>query len=164
MSSSPAVGDGAITRRSETSVGSSSWAALHRKGHIMVLAGGSDYPLLDVMWTMFAFFMWFLWIWLLITIFSDMFRRQDLSGVAKGGWTVFVLLVPILGSLVYLIAQGRHMQERAITRQQDAQADFDNYVRKAASNGHAASDIGSAKELLDEGTITREEFETLKAK
>src|SRR4051812_19623750 len=131
---------------------------------MVLAAGSSDYPLLNVFWTMLIFFAWVIWFWLLITVFSDVFRRHDLSGWGKGGWTVLVLVVPVLGALIYLISQGKHMQERAIKQQHDAQSDFDNYVRTVSSNGHAASDIGSAKELLDDGTITREEFETLKAK
>jgi len=135
----------------------------------MVLASGSDYPLLNVMWTMFAFFMWFLWLWLLITIFSDLFRRHDLSGWGKTGWTVMILVLPILGSLIYLIAQGSKMQQRELERRTESQAQFDTYVRSVSSNGgghngSAASSISDAKKLLDSGAINADEYETLKAK
>jgi hypothetical protein len=130
----------------------------------MTELASSDYPLLNVMWTMFAFFLWLLWIWLLITIFTDLFRRKDLSGWAKAGWTVFVLVLPILGALIYLIVEGRSMERRAAEDQRAAQQNFDEYVRSVSTNGHTTSEISQAKELLDSGAITTDEFEKIKAK
>ena len=130
----------------------------------MVLAA-SDYPLLDVFWTMFIFVGWFIWVWMLIGIFSDLFRRHDVSGWAKAGWTVFVLVLPLVGVLIYLISQGRHMGERRMAEVKASQESFDAYVRSVASSpdGHAA-EIAKAKELLDSGAISAEEFAQLKAK
>lgn len=131
----------------------------------MTVLAASDYPLLNAFWTMMIFFAWVIWIWLLITVFMDMFRRQDIGGWAKAGWTVFVLVLPFLGVLVYLISQGRAMSERRIREAADAQASFDTYVKSvAATDGHSAAEIGQAKELLDNGAITRDEFEQLKRK
>ena len=71
-------------------------------------------PLLDVFWSMLWFFLFFAWIWLLISLFTDIFRSMDLSGWAKAGWTFFLIILPLLGALIYLIARGSSMQERAI--------------------------------------------------
>jgi hypothetical protein len=122
----------------------------------------ADYPFLDVLWTMILFFCWVAWIWIVITVFIDVFRRDDIGGWAKAGWVVFVILLPFLGVLVYLIAQHDGMRERSM-RQADAQRqEFDQYVREAA--GGSAAEIAQAKELLDSGAITQEEFDALKAK
>ena len=132
----------------------------------MSVLASTDYPLASVMWTMVVFFMWILWIWLLITIFSDLFRRRDVSGWGKAGWTVMLLVLPFLGVFIYLISQGHAMQDRAINDQKQSKAQFDDYVRSVSSNGngHSASEIGQAKQLLDSGAITTDEYETLKAK
>jgi hypothetical protein len=124
----------------------------------------ADYPFLDVMWTMFVFFMWVLWFWLLFTVFADIFRRHDLSGWGKAGWLVFTIVLPFLGVFVYLISQGSAMTQRNVERARDQRAQFDDYVRETASNGGAASEIDRAKQLLDSGAITQGEFQTLKAK
>jgi hypothetical protein len=122
----------------------------------------ADYPFLDVLWTMILFFCWIAWIWIVITVFIDVFRRDDIGGWAKAGWVVFVIVLPFLGVLVYLIAQHDGMRERS-TRQAEAQKQqFDQYVRDAA--GGSATEISKAKELLDSGAITQEEFDQLKAK
>jgi general stress protein CsbA len=128
----------------------------------MVLA--ADYPFMDVLWTMIIFFCWVAWIWVLILIFSDLFRR-DVSGWAKAGWVVFLIVLPFLGALVYLIANGKQMTERRVRDAADSQAHFDSYVRSVAkSDGGAAGEIEKAKQLLDSGAITEPEFEQLKAK
>src|SRR4051794_41701459 len=85
-----------------------------------VLAADNGYPLLDVMWTMFAFFMWMIWIWLLISIFSDLFRRPDLSGWGKAGWTALVLFLPFIGVFIYLISQGGQLRDRRAADRQGA--------------------------------------------
>jgi general stress protein CsbA len=128
----------------------------------MVLA--ADYPFMDVLWTMIIFFCWVAWIWLLILIFSDLFRR-DISGWAKAAWIVFLIVVPFLGALVYLIANGKDMAERRVRDAATSQAQFDTYVRSVAkSDGGSAGEIEKAKQLLDTGAITQQEFEQLKAK
>ena len=128
----------------------------------MVLA--ADYPFMDVLWTMIIFFCWVAWIWLLVLIFSDLFRR-DVSGWAKAGWVVFLIVLPFLGALVYLIANGKDMTDRRVRDAADSQAHFDSYVRSVAkSDGGAAGEIAKAKQLLDSGAITEPEFEQLKAK
>lgn len=129
----------------------------------MVLA--ADYPFLDVLWTMIIFFCWVAWIWLLIVIFSDLFRR-DLSGWAKAAWIVVLIVLPFLGTLVYVIANGKEMTERRIRDAAASQAQFEDHIRSVATSGErgAAAEIQRAKELLDSGAITQQEFEQLKAK
>jgi hypothetical protein len=127
----------------------------------MVIA--ADYPFMDVLWSMIIFFCWVAWIWLLILCFSDIFRR-DLSGWGKAAWVVFLIILPFLGVLIYLIAEGKGMTERRVQEAQASQAQFDQYVKSVASDSGSAGQIAKAKELLDSGAITQEEFESLKAK
>jgi putative oligomerization/nucleic acid binding protein/phospholipase D-like protein len=124
----------------------------------------SDYPFLDVFWTMLVFFGWVIWFWLLITVFADLFRRHDVSGWGKAGWTLFVIVLPFLGVLVYLIAQGQHMAERKAADVKASQAAFDDYVRDVAAKEGPSDQIAKAKQLLDSGAIDASEFERLKAK
>ena len=118
----------------------------------------------DVMWSMFVFFMWILWFWLLFTVFGDLFSRHDIGGWGKAGWTVFVIVLPFLGVFVYMIAEGKSMGERAASRAQAQQAQVDDYVRSVASADSGADQIAKGKQLLDAGTITQAEFDQLKAK
>jgi hypothetical protein len=118
----------------------------------------------QVMWTMFVFFAWVLFFWLLFVVFGDLFRRHDISGWGKAGWTIFVIVLPFLGIFVYLIAEGRGMGERNVQQAQVAQADMDAYVRSVAGSGSPTDQIAQAKQLLDTGTITQAEFEQIKAK
>jgi hypothetical protein len=113
---------------------------------------------------MFIFFLWILWFWLLFTVFADLFRRHDISGWAKAGWTVFVIILPFLGIFVYLIAEGKGMGERNVKQAQQARSEMDSYVRSVAATTDPAAQIASAKQLLDTGTITQAEFDQLKAK
>ena len=125
----------------------------------------ADYPFLDVFWSMIIFFCWVAWIWMVIAIFSDIFRRQDASGFKKAIWCVFIIVVPFLGALIYLIANGDGMGERQRERVRQSQSEFAGYVQSVAgSNGGSASELAKAKTLLDDGTITQAEFDTLKAK
>ena len=124
----------------------------------------ADYPFLDILWTMIIFFCWVVWIWMMVVILLDVFRRRDIGGWAKAGWTAFMIVLPFLGALVYLIAQHEGMADRAAERAQGERAQLDSYVRSVATNGGAASEIDKAKRLLDDGAITREEFDALKAK
>src|SRR3954463_14298604 len=118
----------------------------------------ADYPFLDVMWTMFVFFMWVLWFWLLFTVFADIFRRHDLSGWGKTGWLVFTIVLPFLCVFVYLVSQSKGMTDRSGGAGQKARADMDAYVRETAGSGGPAAEIDKAKGLLDSGAITRQEF------
>jgi Phospholipase_D-nuclease N-terminal/Short C-terminal domain len=122
----------------------------------------ADYPFLDVLWTMIIFFAWVIWIWIAITVLVDVFRRHDISGWGKAGWVVFVIVLPFLGVLIYLIAQHDGMRERSTKEAKAQQQQFDQYVREAA--GGSAAEIAKAKELLDAGTITQAEFDAIKAK
>jgi Phospholipase_D-nuclease N-terminal/Short C-terminal domain len=124
----------------------------------------ADYPLLDIIWTMLVFFGWVIWFWLLITVFGDLFSRHDISGWGKAGWMVLVVVLPYLGVFIYLIAQGKQMAERRAQRSQAARADFDEYVKTVAAPGGAAAEIEKAKQLLDTGAITQQEFDAIKAK
>ena len=128
----------------------------------MIIA--ADYPFLDVMWTIFVFFIWVAWFMLLFRVFADIFRRQDLSGWGKTGWLIFTIILPFLGVFIYLITQGREMTERSLERAGAQRAEFDDYVRETARSGGSATEIAQAKQLLDSGAITQEEFQTLKAK
>jgi Phospholipase_D-nuclease N-terminal len=130
----------------------------------VVLADSSSYPLLNVIWTMIVFFAWVIWIWLLITIFADLFRRSDVSGWGKAGWVVVLLVLPFIGVLVYLIAQSRGMAERRNLDARAAKSQFDSYVRSVSAEGKPADQIAKGKELLDSGAITPQEFEVLKQK
>ena len=125
---------------------------------------GADYPFLDVLWTMLIIFAWIIWFWLLITIFSDLFRRHDTSGFVKVLWIIFVILLPFLGVFVYIITQGRHMAERDMKDAQAAQSQFDDYVKTVAASSGPAAEIEKAKGLLDSGSITQAEFDAIKAK
>jgi hypothetical protein len=132
----------------------------------MLLA--ADYPFLDILWTMIIFFCWVAWFWILITIFADLFRRHDIGGWHKAAWIVFLIILPFLGVLIYLIAQSKGMAERQLEQQRAAQAQFDQYVQTVATSsggaGGSASEIEKAKGLLDSGAITQAEFDSLKAK
>ena len=124
----------------------------------------ADYPFLDVFWTMLVFFLWVMWFWLLITVFADVFRRRDPSGLGKTGWIIFVILLLFLGVFIYLITQNDKMVERNVERAQAQQAHFDEYVKGVAGSGGAAGEIERAKGLLDSGAISQAEFDAIKQK
>ena len=124
----------------------------------------ADYPFLDILWTMLIFFLWITWFWLLITVFADIFRRDDLSGLGKTGWLIFTIVLPFLGVFIYLITQGDEMGKRNLAQARTQQAQFDDYVRETAGSAGAAAEIDKAKQLLDSGAITQAEFDTIKAK
>ena len=128
-----------------------------------MIAAANDYPLADLLWTFVYFFALMLFFWLIFTVFGDLFRRKDLSGWAKAGWTVFVIVLPLIGSLTYLITQGRAMADRDAGQVQEAQRQTDDYIRSVAAPGSRSVDeIAHAKELLDQGSISQQEFEQLK--
>jgi hypothetical protein len=118
----------------------------------------------QVMWSMFVFFAWILFFWLLFVVFGDLFSRHDISGWSKALWTVFVIVVPFIGIFTYLIVQGKAMGERKAAQMQQVQSDTDNYIRSVAGPDDPAGQIANAKSLLDSGAINQAEFDQLKAK
>jgi ABC-type multidrug transport system fused ATPase/permease subunit len=126
----------------------------------------SSYPVLDVFLTMLYFFLFIIWIWLLITVFIDIFRSRDMGGGAKALWVIFVILLPFLGVFMYLIARGGKMHERAAAEAAQQQQKFDAYVRQAAGTEGAdsASQLARFADLKAQGVITDAEFEAQKAK
>ena len=123
----------------------------------------ASYPFMDVLWSMVIFFLFVIWIWILITVFADIFRRRDIGGGMKAVWIIFVILLPYLGVFIYLIAEGHHMAERNAETMQAAQAQQADYIKSVAGSS-PADQIGQAKSLLDSGAITQAEFDGLKAK
>ena len=123
-----------------------------------------NYPILDLIWTMFMFFVFILWIWLLIAVFMDIFRSHDLGGWAKALWVFFIIILPFLGVLVYLIARGGKMHERAAEQAAQQQKAFDAYVKQTAGSGSTADDLAKLADLKTQGVITDAEFEAQKAK
>jgi type VI protein secretion system component VasK len=124
----------------------------------------ADYPFLNIFWTMIIFFAWVCWIMLVFRVFADIFRRRESSGWTKAAWCVIVIILPFLGVLIYLIANGRHMAERDVQQAQAAQAQFDERVRTVAASSGPAAEIDKAKRLLDNGTINETEYDALKTK
>ena len=122
----------------------------------------ADYPLLDVFWTMCLFFLWVIWIWILVGVLTDVFRRRDISGWSKAAWTLFLIVVPYIGVFAYLITQHDGMAERSLDQMRRQGERFGAYA--GANGGGAASEISKAKQLLDEGVIDQREYESLKAK
>jgi putative oligomerization/nucleic acid binding protein/phospholipase D-like protein len=118
----------------------------------------------QVMWTMFVFFAWVLFFWLLFVVFGDLFSRHDIGGWGKAGWTIFVIVLPFIGIFSYLIVEGKAMGERKMKEAQQARAQMDTYVRSVAGSADAAGQIATAKELLDSGAISQAEFDQLKSK
>jgi hypothetical protein len=129
-----------------------------------VVIAAADYPLLDVFWTILIFFVWVAWIWTVVTVLADVFRRRDLSGWGKAAWIIFVIAVPFLGVLAYLIGHSDDMAERNVKEAQASRAQFDDYVRTVGASDGPAAEIEKGKGLLDSGSITAEEFESIKAK
>jgi uncharacterized membrane protein YcjF (UPF0283 family) len=130
---------------------------------VPVLAA-SNYPFLNIFWTILIFFAWVIWIWIAVTVLVDLFRRRDISGWGKAAWVVFVIVLPFLGVLAYLIFNHDGMAERSNKDAAAAQAQIDDYVRKTAGSGGPASEIEKAKQLLDSGAINQAEFDAIKAK
>jgi hypothetical protein len=136
---------------------------LAKEATVTVLAA-STYPFLNIFWTILVFFAWVIFIWIAITVLIDLFRRRDISGWAKAAWVVFVIVLPFLGVLAYLIFNHDGMAERTGKEAEASQAQFDDYVRQTAGAGGPASEIEKAKRLLDSGVITQAEFDAVKTK
>jgi hypothetical protein len=124
----------------------------------------SSYSFLDVMWTMLVFFAWVIWFWLLITVFADVFRRHDIGGGKKVFWIIFVIVLPYLGVLIYLLAEHQGMADRNIKQAQQSQAQMDDYVKSVAATADPTEQIAKAKGLLDSGAISQAEYDQIKAK
>ena len=123
------------------------------------------YPLADLFGTMLGFFVFFIWFWLLIVVFSDIFRSHDLGGGAKMLWVLFVIILPFLGIFVYLIARGGKMHERAASQAAEQQKAFDAYVKEAAGTGTSPTEqLAKLADLKQQGVITDTEFAAQKAK
>ncbi len=120
-------------------------------------------PLLNLFWTMFIFFMWVIWIWLLITVFIDIFRDKELNGFAKAIWVLFVIVLPLLGVLVYLVARGDSMHERQVQQAVKQQQMAEQYIRDV-SGGSSADELEKLGRLHRDGVLTDEEFAAQKAK
>jgi len=128
------------------------------------LASSYSYPLLGAFWTVFEIFLWIIWIWILIYVFIDIFRSHDLSGGAKALWFIFVLFIPLIGVLVYLIARGGEMQQRAQQQAQQQDQEVRRYIQQTANEGNSADQLAKLADLRDRGVITADEFDREKAK
>jgi hypothetical protein len=123
-----------------------------------------DYPLLGVFWTMLMFFLWFAWLMLLFRIFGDIFRDSELSGWGKALWSIFVIILPLLGTLIYLIARGDGMARRDLKQAQENEEAFKDYVRTTAGTGGTADELSKLADLHAKGVLTDEEFAAQKSK
>jgi hypothetical protein len=130
----------------------------------MPLADSSSYPALSVFWSIVEVFLWVLWFWILIMVLIDLFRSSDLSGLAKALWFLFVLFIPMIGVVAYLIIRGGSMHERSVRQAQQQDQAFRSYVQEAAGPKSAADEITKLSALRDQGAITADEFEREKAK
>jgi uncharacterized membrane protein len=124
----------------------------------------ATYTFLDVLWSMIIFFAFVIWIWLLITVFADIFRRRDCGGGTKALWIIFVIVAPYLGVLIYLIAQHDGMADRSMQQMAAVKEQQDAYIKSVASSASPTDQIAQAKQLLDSGAITQAEFDAIKAK
>jgi hypothetical protein len=124
----------------------------------------TNYPILDIFWTMLEFFMFFIWIYLLFFIFTDLFRSHDMKGWHKAAWVILIIITPFLGSFVYLIVHGGGMRERAERAAQAQQKAFNSYVQQAGGGSSTADQLHKLAELKDKGVLTESEFDAEKAK
>jgi hypothetical protein len=124
----------------------------------------TGYPLLEVFETMLIFFAFVIWLWLLFVVIGDIFRRQDIGGWAKAAWILVLVVLPYLGTLIYLIAEHTGINERSVKQQKAAESEFSDYVKGVASQQSPADQIARAKTLLDQGAIDQAEFDSIKQK
>ena len=128
----------------------------------MILA--TSYPFLEVVWTMFVFFAFIVWLWILFTVLADIFRRHDTTGMHKVLWIIFIIILPYVGVFVYLISQHEGMTQRALKQQEKTKTEVDDYVRSVSKQTDPAEQIAKAKGLLDSGAINQTEFDQIKQK
>jgi hypothetical protein len=126
----------------------------------MILA--TSYPLLEIFWTILVFFAFVVWLMILFTVLSDIFRRHDTTGATKVLWIILIIVLPYLGTFVYLISQHTGMTERAQSQHKAAQAHFDSYVQSVAAKSDPTAQIAKAHELLQRGAINQAEFDQIK--
>jgi Short C-terminal domain/Phospholipase_D-nuclease N-terminal len=126
-------------------------------------AASTSYPLLNIFWTMFEFFLWVVWVWLIVMVIIDIFRSRDLSGWAKALWVLFVAVIPLIGVLVYLIARGGAMHERAAQRALGQDQEFRDFGQQYTGPS-PADQLATLADLRDRGVITADEFDREKAK
>jgi hypothetical protein len=126
-------------------------------------AASTSYPLLNIFWTMFEFFLWVVWFWLIVIVVMDIFRSHDLSGWGKALWTLFVLVIPLIGVLVYLIARGGSMHERAVQRASGQDQEFRDFGQQYTGPS-TADQLAQLADLRDRGVITAAEFDSEKTK
>jgi hypothetical protein len=132
---------------------------------VAVFVVATSYPFLNIFWDILIITAWFIFFWIAITVLIDVFRRQDISGWAKAAWVVFVVILPWIGVLTYLIFNHTGMAERKYQDAATAQSQFDDYVRQTAATATSpTAEIERAKGLLDSGAITQAEFDAIKAK
>ncbi len=122
----------------------------------------TSFPFLEVFWEMLIFFGFVIWLWLLFIVFGDIFRRHDTSGGFKVLWIILIVVLPYFGVFVYLIAEQKGMAERSLAAKQQAEDQFSAYVKQTAGGSDPAEQIAKAKALLDSGTITQAEFDSIK--
>jgi hypothetical protein len=177
MRQSPAPGDagpsaaqGKLWRdgpeQSRAALRAAIWRRVHTSAEeqTMPLAASSSYPALSVFWTIVEVFLWILWFWILIMVLIDLFRSSDLSGIQKAVWFVFVLFIPMIGVLAYLIVRGGSMHERSRQQARRQDEEFRSYVQEASGPKSAADELTKLAGLRDHGVITAEEFEREKSK
>ncbi len=129
------------------------------------LGAAQNYPLLNLFWTMLWLFIWILWIFLLVRIILDIFRSDDLGGWSKALWVIFIIILPFIGVLVYLIARGSGMQKRDVRDARAADQEMRSYIRSAAETPPStAEELSKLASLRDQGVLTEAEFDTQKAK
>jgi hypothetical protein len=121
-------------------------------------------PLLDLFWTMFVFFLWVAWFWLLIAVFADIFKSEDLSGWGKAAWVLLGIVLPYLGVFVYLVARGRSMQDRQVKQQRALEEATASYIRGVASTPSPTEELARLAQLREVGALTEEEFTAQKAR
>lgn len=119
-------------------------------------------PLLDLFWTMLMFFLFFAWLMLLFRVFGDIFRSDDMGGLAKTLWVIFVLVVPLLGVLVYVMARGNEMSQRDVAQAQAMEKAQQQYIRETAGTTSSADEIAKLAALKDQGVLTDAEFQSQK--
>ena len=129
-----------------------------------MLASTTNYPILDFFLTMLYFFLFVIWIWLLISVFVDIFRSHDMGGGAKALWVIFIIILPFLGVFIYLLVRGGKMHERAQRAAVHQQQQFDDYVRQTAGSPDTASQLQKLSDLRSQGVLTDAEFDAQKAK
>ena len=124
----------------------------------------ADFTFGQALLTVLEIFFFVAYLWILITIIGDLFRDHEMSGWGKAGWIVVLLLIPMLGSLIYLIARGNGMRDRAIREQADMQKHMDQYIRQTAGGSSSVDELAKLSELKDKGHLSDAEFDQAKAK